>query len=60
MGLPHVGDFMDVHTGDGVIMRLEVFRYDEHRGFYIVRIVDVRRETLTGERLGEPQEENPL
>jgi hypothetical protein len=51
---------MDIHTGDSVIMRLEVFRHDEARGFYIVRIVDVRREPATGEKLGKPAEENPL
>lgn len=60
MGLPKVGDFMDVHVGDNVIMRLEVFRHDEARGFYIVRIVDVRREPLTGVKLGDPEMENPL
>jgi hypothetical protein len=60
MSLPKIGDFMDVHTGDGVIMRVEVFRHDKHRGFYIVRIVNVRRDPATGDRLGKPQEENPL
>ena len=53
----NVGDLIDVSLGDGLIQRLEIHKKDEHRGWFILRTIAVRRDPLKGAALGHPHEE---
>ena len=58
MRLPEVGNLLDISLGNGIVMRLEVFKHDEGRGWYIMRIRDVRKDAKKAAQLGDPREES--
>jgi len=46
---------LDISIGGGAIMRLNVWKYDEHRKWYVMRIVEVYRDEGKAEALGDPK-----
>jgi hypothetical protein len=50
MSYLNVGDRVDVHVEDGVVLRLEVLKIDDERNLMLIRVAEVMREQQDEQR----------